>query len=75
MAKDPKDSSVDEMDEFIAAGGDTGDLFTGKGRLMQPGESLAAVAQPIFGCLAGTVISNELEVTSPVSETWDADRD
>ena len=44
LERDPQTLAAEEIDEFIAAGGDTDRLWTGKGRALQPRESLAAAA-------------------------------
>ena len=47
LERDPQTLAAEEIDEFIAAGGDTSRLWTGKGRALQPGESLAVAAKSL----------------------------
>ena len=71
-----KDRCLALMDEVALSGAEL--LITKHGRPVVriipadvPGQSKGT----IFGCLAGSVTYNELDVIAPIDEVWDADQE
>jgi prevent-host-death family protein len=68
-----KDHCLALMDEVAASGAEL--VITKRGRPVVRILPADVATAPIFGCLAGSVTYNELDVTAPIDEVWDADRD
>ena len=71
-----KDRCLALMDEVAHSG--TEIVITKHGRPVVriiPADLADEPSMPIFGCLAGTVTYNEEDITAPVDEEWNADKD